>query len=461
MNREEESGRVGKHSSTKSISRRVKELVSGLDIATASHEQIADMAEQVAGVGKEAVGQLCRDMVRGAAHREKLAALVACLRGKPAAWALATLRQDMKTRPLDPMQEAWLQATVRRLEEAAAPPQTRQAPSEAEAPAAPPNGELADLLTDGTQLLMWREELAALGPLEQEVVLQRFLASGDPGVLPLLEAALTLGRPQVDAVVADGLGRFPTPAALPLLRELLQRPDPTVRRRAHRTLAALERQGVRVRDIFVAATEVDEPVVASLVARPNRVGAAAAVVARRQASGLIRYAAVELDTIEAGVAAAWGESNLSGLDFEEQIWDIADENEWKFDAVELAAAQTVVAAAEAHTRAGGRELPLEFLAWRRVVGRAREPVPLPIVFGPSCALCGKRITPEDVEATGLVAGAVALCAQCGAKERHCARCGAPIHLADDEAAVRPTEGRDKLEFLCPGCWERGQEEEDE
>jgi hypothetical protein len=432
-----------------SIGRQVDQFVAALDLEGASNEDIAALAEQLVGMGREAVEGLARGALRpGPSRREQVAALLACLEGEGASWALATLGEVLGSRSVSPTERVWLLTILRRLEEAAASPARGGAGSRA---AGEEPGELPDgLLADETEWLLWREELETLTPAEQEMALAPILEGGDARFLPLLEMAMSLRQPSLDVAVASGLARFPTPATLPLLRELLRRADPLVRKRARETLLALERQGVETREVFVASVEEsDEPVVAALATRPDRGGQMAVLIARGNAPGRVRYAVVVIDPVEGGIVRAWGESGLTEAEFREHLVGLGNQVGQDFLPLDVNTAQALVAEAEEYACRQGRELPAEYVAWRRCVGKPGAPAELPVAFAPSCSECGKRVRGGDIARGGLVVGRVALCARCAEKPRGCAVCGRALHHIFDDFFVREAGGR--VQFVCLRC----------
>jgi hypothetical protein len=397
------------------------------------------------------VENLARGVFRpGPSRREKVAALLACLRGEKATWALEVLQRTVAARSLGPMERAWLFTLARRLEDAAA--------GEAGRPSADEVDEEVDddpLLADETQLLLWRDELASLTQAEQEAALEPILHSGDERLLPLLEMALSLRHARIDFLVAGSLGRFATPATLPVVRELLQRPDPAVRRQARTALLALQRSGVSAHDLFVAAAEDDEPITRGFATLPDGAGHVAILVSRGTAPGRVRYAVVIIDPIETGILRAWGESGLDEDELGERLADFADEAGQEMLPIEPNTAQAIVAAAEDFARARQHDLPADYVAWRRCVGRPDREVPLPLTFGPKCAECGVPISAGDIKRGGLLAGHVALCALCAAQPRACAVCGRSLHSLFDEFLVRKSADGGRVEFLCLPCSRKG------
>ena len=83
--------------------------------------------------------------------------------------------------------------------------------------------------------------------------------------------------------------------------------------------------------------------------------------------------------------------------------------------------------------------------------RAASDVVLPIAFGPSCMGCGARVSHDDIERGGLVAGRVALCAACTEAPRSCAECGRELQAMFDEFVVRRGEAQDDVVFVCRAC----------
>jgi len=418
--------------------RRVDELVEGLDLAG----DVAAAAEQVAALGREAVAHLARTALgRTGVRRERAAALLGCLTGQAARWACREVERQIETRPLNPTEHMWVMALLRRLDEAASGTGTAAA-----------GPDLADpLLDDETELLLWRDEFAALGHAEQQSILAPILQDGNPAFLRLLETALGLQIAAVDGAIADGLARFATSEALPLLRELLRRPDPVVRKRARASLAALERQGVDIRGVFVAAAESVEPVRAALASVPQGDGRMAVIVARGHTASCVRFAAVVLDPVEAGIANVWGESGITEAEFRDHLADYTETTEQRLVNVDLATAQALVAAAEDYARRQGRTLSPDYLVWRRCFGRPKQPVALPIVFGPACSRCGARLRSGDLLRGGVIAGRAALCARCAAGPLACVACGRPLNRRTDDALARPSANGARVEFLCRRC----------
>lgn len=422
--------------------RRASELVDGLDLDAASKAEVAAAAERLAALGREAVTGLVRDTLqRGTARRDKAAALLGCLSGTPARWALGELERLLDTRPLTATEQMWLTALFRRLEEAVSP-------QGAEAEDLP----LADgLLDDEAELLLWRDEFASLPAADQQAVLAPILQDGNPAVLRLLEVAMSLRIAHVDSAVAGGLSRFATPEALPLLRELLQRGDPAVRKQARAAVVALERRGVATRELFVATAESAEPVRVSLATLPERDGRMMVLVARGRMPGQLRFAAVVIDPVELGIATAWGESGLTEGDLQQRLTDYTRKMQQRLVRVDLGLAQALVAAAEDYAAKQGRAVPADYLVWRRYIGRPKTPVELPIVFGPSCSRCHSRLRSGDLLRGGVIAGRAALCARCFAGPLACAGCGRPLDRHADEILARESADGAKVEFICRYC----------
>jgi len=441
----------------KSLGRQVNRLVAGLELDTASGEEISTLAAQLCELGKEAVERLARGILRpGPWRREKVTALLACLSGQPAAWALDALGRLMASPRLSPTERVWLLATAQRLEEAARPPEDPGEQAQRPPPDAGGGGGAA-AVDDAAELLLWRDEMAALPPPDQEAALEPLLHSGDPTFLPVLEVALSLGSPQLDAAIARGLARFATRESLPLLRELIRRPDPAVRRLALTTLAALERQGVATRDVFVAAARPDASALSAFVAEPDLAGKAAVVVAGRRGDGLIRYAVVIVDTVETGILEVWGDSAATDAELRECAADLAEGSGLELRPAPLNTAQALVAAAEEFARRQGRQLPPEYIVWRRLIGTPTEEVKLRIVFGPRCVDCGVELVGKDIERGGLVLGRMALCAKCAGEPRRCAACGRTLRPWAEQVAVQ--EGKGRIEFVCLACTQRAEDKQ--
>ncbi|HUT37420.1 MAG TPA: hypothetical protein VNE39_28325 [Planctomycetota bacterium] len=421
---------------------RVDELVEGLDLGAATRDQVAEAAGRLVALGREGVAHLARSALRLAGpRREKAAALLGCLAGQAARWAAREVEQHLEKRLLNPTEQMWVMALLRRLDEAASGQD-----ADASAPA------LHDaLLDDETELLLWRDEFASLSHEEQQSVLAPILQDGSPALLRLLEVAMSLQIAAVDAAVACGLSRFATPQTLPLLRELLRRSDPVVRRHARASLVALERQGVDVRDVFVATAESDEPVRAALATPPQSDGRIMVLVARGRTPARVRFAAVVVDPVELGIATAWGESGLTEAEFHERVAEYARKMDQRLVRVDVEMAQALVAAGEDYARTRRRPLSPDYLVWRRCIGRPRAAVQLPIVFGPACSRCGARLRGGDLLRGGVVAGRAALCARCAAKPLACAACGKPLNRHTDEVLAREGAEGATLELLCHYC----------
>ncbi len=435
----------------------VDRLLAELDLGAARGPELAAAASRVAGLGRVGVARLVgaafgdrgRSALRAEEQnvpfsaRDKAAALLACLEGPAARWARDELAALLESRPLNPTERMWATVALRRLAEAAAPPGEGQ------------GGEpLADhALNDEVELILWRDEFAALTPEEQEAVLAPLLQDGNEAVLPLLEAASSLGVPRVDAAVARGLGRFATAGALPLLRELLRSGDPVVRREARESLLALERQGVDARGVFVAAPNPAEPAVASLATLPGGDGRLVVLVARGRPSGPVRFAAVVIDPVELGIAAAWGDTGLTPAALWERVAEYQAASGERFVDLDLGTAQALVAAGEDYAVQNNRRLPPDYLIWRRCIGRPGRPVPLPIVFGPKCSQCGTRLRGGDIRRRAIIVGSAALCARCAAQPRRCVACGEGINQDyDSDTIARQSADGTRVEFLCARCW---------
>lgn len=427
------------------VARQVEELVGRLDLAVASREDVAAAARQITRLGREAVAVLARGIFRrGAGRREKVSALLACLEGEPARWAFAELERDGERRALNPTERMWLLLVLRRLQEAAYGRERSEAREEVP----------EHLLTDESELLLWRDELAGLSEGDQEAALAPILQDGNAAFLPLIETVTSLRNPRLDAMIAGALARFATQAALPLVRELLRRPDPTVRKRARETLLALERQGVDTRGVFVAASESDEPLATALATRPDAGGRVAILLARGRAPGRIRYAVVIVDPVEAGIFRVWGESGLTHADLQQRIREYTRQGGQEFLPIDPATAQALVAAGEDYARSRGKDLPADYAVWRRCIGRPKEPVELPLVFGPACSECGSRIRGGDISRGGMVVGRVALCAKCAGRPRICAACNRPLDRFYDDFFVREGTRAGTVEFVCSRCAQR-------
>ncbi|HPD13729.1 MAG TPA: HEAT repeat domain-containing protein [Planctomycetota bacterium] len=426
--------------SREELARQVESLVDGLDLTSAASDGAAEAASGIAALGADAVACLVHSALRrDAARRDRVAAILGSFAGEAARWARDALAAALNSPVLNPTERMWLSAVCRGMEEAC---------SGRPRPGTPLPG---DLLDDEGELILWRDEFACLLPEEQEAVLAPLLQDGNPALLRLLEAVTSLQVPQVDAAVAAGLARFATPAALPLLRELLRRPDPAVRAHARATLGALERQGVDVRGVFVAEPTPTEPVLAALVGPPWSDGRLMVLVARHQAPASLRFAAVIVDPVELGIVTTWGQTGMSAADFRRLLADYTQKMGQSFAQVDVNVAQALVAAAEEYAVRRGHTLSPDYLVWRRCIGRPSRPVPLPIVFGPKCSECDAALGSGDMRRGAIIAGRVALCARCAAQPRLCAVC--QRLLSRGQEGVRAREGPEpgKMEFLCRHC----------
>jgi len=437
---------MAKQRKTPSVGRQVNKLVAGLDIATASRDDVAALADAVRGLGREGVESLARGILRpGPSRREKVTALLACLRDEAAGWALAQIERLVGSRRLSPMERVWLLTTVRRLHEAALP-DGPESSGRSSAPARPEPGPL-----DATELLLWRDDLAELPPQERQGALAPVLESGEVALLPVLEVAMSLGDRALEAAVAEGLVRFRSAEALPLLRELLRSPDAVVRRRARDSLLALARQGIATRDLFVADAAGEEAGAFAFAGKPDIAGRVAVVIGWRRVDGLVDHVFVIADPVEEGILDAWGDVGLTEDEMGSRLAQLMAETGSELDPVELDVARGLVAAAEAYARAQGAELPAEYLIWRRRSGRpAGRPV-LPVVFGPRCTECGSAVGSGDLERGGVLAGELALCAPCADEPRPCARCGRSLHTVFDEFVVQRGKEEGRVEFVCVRC----------
>jgi len=437
-----------------SVERRVEELLAALD-ARATDEESAAAAGQIVQLGRAAIERLARSLLEpGPGRREKVAALLGSLAREAAAWARKELERLSQSRGLSPMERLWVATAIQGLQAAASPTPTAKRPTERPADAA--GGSLAAAVAgaDEHELLAWRDELMGFNLEEQQAVLASVLAERDPAILPLLEMVLSLCDPQLDAQVADGLATFATPAVLPILRDLLRRPEAETRRRARRTLAALERRGVDIRGIFASAAE--EADARALATQPDLSGQLVILVTRGLESHKLRYAVFGIDPIERGLGECWGESELAEREVRERIDEFAETSGLELDPIDLNLAQALVAAAEDYTRRQGRELPVEYAVWQRVIGRPSRPAALPVVFGPSCTECQKALHASDLERGGLVAGELALCSRCAARPRRCAACGRALDPMFDEFLVQPGKRKGEVGFLCSPCAQRQQ-----
>ena len=442
---------MAKQSDDTTLGRQVDQLVAGMDLASASQEDVAGVAGQIQGLGQGAVERLARGIFRlGPSRREKVAALLACLEGEPAQWAFDELEKLLHSRVLSPMERVWLLTALRRLEEAATGDEAARTTDAGTGPDYGPEG----LPADESELLLWRDELASLDPADQEATIASILQRGDPTLLPFVEMVVSLRQPALDAAVACGLGHFATPATLPLLRELLRRPDPAVRKRARQALAALERQGIDTTQLFVAEAEADVPISAAYASRPDSHGWLIVLVARGTAPGRVRYAVVVVDPVEAGIARAWGESGLMQSDLQDRINKLSTGSGQELVRVEPNTAQVLVAEAERYARSQGKELPSDYVVWRRCIGSPTGPAQLPVTFAPACSECGKRIRGGDLKRGAIVLGHVALCATCAGRLRSCPGCGRALHPSFDEFLVRLDGGSGKVQFVCLRCARR-------
>jgi len=437
---------ASRKSNKTSVGRRVNALVAGLELSKASRDDLVQVAEQVCVLGRDAVKHLARSTLRpGPSRREKVASLLACLDGKWAMWALEQLREVAASRRLSAMERVWLSVTVRRMAERLG---IAAGGGQGDGERVPESGAVT---ADPTDLLLWRDEVDALDSATQQQVVATLLASGDPTFLPFLEAALSLGNPRLDAAVAEGLAHFATHDALPLVRGLVRHADPQVRKHARATLVALARNGVGTHDLFVAATEAPNAATCAFACEPDAVGAAAVLFAGPCGIDLVQYAMVLIDPIEVGVAETWGECDLTEDELQECMAHLADESGEPLTPMDLDTARALVAAAEAFTRAQGRDLPAEHFAWRRLIGPAPNNTKLPIVFGPHCSECGRRMHRRDVTRGGRVAGDVALCARCAEQPRKCAVCGRELHVLFDHCELRRGAHDDQVECVCMAC----------
>jgi len=441
-------------SSDASVERRVEELLAALD-ARATGDESAAAAVEIVQLGRAAVERLARSLLEpGPGRREKVAALLGSLTREPAAWARKELEGLGQSRGLSPMERLWVTTAIQGLQAAASPaPVATRSP---ERPAGTAGGSLAAAVAvaDEQELLAWRDELMGFHLEEQRGIVASVLAERDPAILPLVEMVLSLCEPQLDAQVAEGLAAFSTPAVLPILRELLRRPDAETRRLARRTLAALQKRGVDIRGIFAHAAELADA--RALATRPDVMGQMIIVIARGREPQKLRYAIFGIDPIERGLAESWGESDLTERELRDQIDEFADTGHLELQPIDLNLAQALVAAAEDYTRRQGRELPAEYAAWQRVIGRPSRSAVLPIVFGPSCTECRKALRASDMERGGRVDGELGICARCAGRVRCCASCNRLVDPMFDDFHLQRGKREREVEFLCAPCARRQQ-----
>lgn len=436
---------------TPSATQQVRRVLSELDIDAASAREVAAAAERIGALGKAAVTALARQSVKPG-RREAASALLGCLHGEQAAWAADALDKVLNSRRLSAMEHVWLTAMVLRLREAALP-------QGAEPASSPPRleGGIGPEPFDPTELMLWREDLADLPSAQRRAMLAPVLQSGDASFLPVLDVALSLGDPSLDAAIAQGLSQFDTPEAVPLLRELLRRPDAAVRRRARESLVALARRGVVACDLFVATPRPDDAMVRAFACDQDPAGILVVAMVGRNANGLYYYAAVVLDPVVAGIREAWGEADLTETRVRDHLGWLADQHGLPLHPIDLNVARALIAAGEDYARRQEVELPVEFAIWRRWIGRPTGQVALPIVFGPSCHQCGARVRADDIERGALVVGDVALCGDCIGAPQACARCGRTLDLVFDTYSVRHGPDAGGLAFLCMPCEESRRE----
>ncbi|NQT87361.1 HEAT repeat domain-containing protein [bacterium] len=428
------------------LGRRVDQLVASLDIDTATPKDVTRLAGEICQLGRDAVARLARGILQKApARRETVAALLGSITGEPASWALDELHNVLGSGRLSAMERIWLLATANSLQHV-----SRGAPPPSAATAQPPP-EPQPYVPDEHELLLWRDEFTTLSPPEREAALATIIERADPVLLPLLEMLMSLEQPQLDAIIAEGLARFPTPAVLPLVRELLRRPDPAIRRAARQALVQLEKHGLSVRDIFVADVQPEGPVTAALATPLDGVGQIAILIARRKNDGRIHYAIVIVDSIGVGILRAWGEPDLTAADFDTRTSQYAEQSGLDFSPIDVQMAQSIVAHAESFAKRQGQHPPADYLAWRHTIGRPATLLNPPFVFGPTCAACATRVPAADVERGGIVAGDVVLCAACARQPCACVGCGVDIDHVFDEFYIRRGDDSGPVEFLCVTC----------
>ena len=428
------------------VGRQVNQMVAELEIESATAAEVRAVAERVCALGLEGVAALARGILRpGPARREKVTALLGCLPGKYGLYAAERLETLMSSRRLTAMERVWLTVMARSLREGPRPPD-----AEGQSCAPDRGGPAAPEAIDPADLMLWRDDLADLPTAQRRAVLAPVLESGDPAFLPVLDVALSLGDAALDEAIAEALSRFASQGALPLLRELLQRPESTVRRRARDSLVALARQGVAGSNLFVADPDADDTVSRAFATEADASGRMVVAIASRCADGRYRYVVVVLEAIEAGIEQAWGDAGLSESEARAHLLWVAEDHGVDLHPIDVNVARALVAAGEQYARAQGHGLPAEYVVWRRRVGRPSGPVALPLVFGPCCTECGARVRHDDVARGGLVAGDVALCAECAQTPRSCARCGRPLHAVFDEFVVRRGE-QGAVAFVCLAC----------
>jgi len=444
-------GSMARKRRTPSATQQVRRELSELDIDAAGAREVAAAAERIGALGKAAVAALARESLKPG-QREAASALLGCLNGEQAAWAADALDKVLNSRRLNAMEHVWLTATVVRLREAALPEGAEPAPGSRRL-----EGGIGPEPFDPTELMLWREDLADLPSPQRRAMLAPVLQSGDASFLPVLDVALSLGDPSLDAAIAQGLSQFDASEAVALLRELLRRPDATVRRRARESLVALARRGVAACDLFVATPRPDDAMVRAFACDQDPAGILVVAMVGRNANGLYYYAAVVLDPVAAGIREAWGEADLTETRVRDHLGWLADQHGLPLHPIDLNVARALIAAGEDYARQQEVELPVEYAIWRRWIGRPAGQVALPIVFGPSCHACGAPVRADDIERGAFVAGDVALCGDCVQAPQACARCGRTLDLVFDTYTVRHDRDAGGLAFLCMPCEESRRE----
>ena len=424
------------------VARQVDKILRDFTLEGSTDEAVGEVTGQITALGAVAVRHLARTALRpDRDRREKVAAILATLEGDAADWAREEVARLAQRPSPNPTERLWVSVMLSGLSKGEEDREAAAADQE--------DGALDAALADESQLLVWRDELASLPRPQQEALLAPMLHSGEAKFLPLLSAILSLRERHLEMAIAGALRRFPTPETLPLLRELLKRPDPEVRRLARQSLLALARQGVEVGDVFVAS-EAGEPPTDAFLSSSDRDGATLAILVGGKPPQGFRYVVVLLDPIEAGIKGAWGESGLSEEELDERLDEVLDQMGPSLRRLPPEAVQSIIEQAEEFASAHGRELPADYQVWRRAIGRPAERWPSPIVFGPKCVECGRKITRGDLTHGGMVSGPIALCALCAAQPRACSKCHQPLVLQGADFLVRAADDG-SLEFMCERC----------
>jgi hypothetical protein len=243
---------------------------------------------------------------------------------------------------------------------------------------------LTDETPDAETLDAGLTELRELGDPITTAALARLAQEGGAQALPVLEAALSDDALALGA--ARALARVADPEAARLLDGIVrEHPDRAVTKAARKSIFELRRAGIAWEAPVDETPREEWPLYKAIASHIDGEGTRSVWIARRGAFGGLRVANFILNEV-LGIKDCYGADDFGLVDFDRIINEGAESDPPIIYAeIDLPYARRLIEEARALNKESGFQLPLEFYAWRNMLGEPQpdeEEQPRPVELSP-------------------------------------------------------------------------------